>query len=129
MRQAAKIAFRENGWTALPYQFDAKALTALSTLNPHAGRGRRLINMSKLADLLPRGFKQVLSEFDYSPTPLRAVGFNKSAEANWSLPWHQDRLIAMAEKITDPALKNWSRKSGVWHCEPSASVLEQIAFA
>jgi len=85
--------------------------------------------MFELAESLPLDFKNALSEFGFNPTPLRAVGFNKSKEMNWSLPWHQDRIIAMAEKISHPDYKNWSRKSGIWHCEPKPAILGQMAFA
>ena len=34
----------------------------------------------------------------------------------------------MAEKTANPNFKNWSRKSGIWHYEPSPSVLAQMAF-
>ena len=85
--------------------------------------------MSEVAAKLPLGFKNALSEYGFNPMPLRAVGFKKSVESNWSLPWHQDRVVAMAEKIPHPDLKNWSCKSGVWHCEPAPSILARMAFA
>ena len=121
--------FQKKGWMRLPFQFDAVELQALSTLNPHIGRGQRLTNMSDMAAKLPSGFKVALSEFGFDPTPLRAVGFNKSIKSNWSLPWHQDRVIAIAEKTANPNFKNWSRKSGIWHCEPKPAILAQMAFA
>jgi len=85
--------------------------------------------MAVLASRLPESFKSELSQMGFNPAPLRALGFNKSSDENWSLPWHQDRVIAMPRKEPDPQFKNWSRKSGVWHCEPSADILEEIAFA
>ena len=121
--------FQEKGWVYLPYRFEARALSSLAPLGLHMGRGQRLTNMSALADKLPLGFKIDIAELGFNPTPLRAVGFNKSKEMNWSLPWHQDRIIAMAEKISHPDYKNWSRKSGIWHCEPKPAILGQMAFA
>ena len=85
--------------------------------------------MSALDLKLPLGFKSALTEFGFAPNPLRAVGFNKSFESNRSLPWHQDRIIAMDEKTSHPDYKNWSRKSGIWHCEPKPEILAQMAFA
>ncbi|MEP3655859.1 MAG: phytanoyl-CoA dioxygenase family protein [Litorimonas sp.] len=85
--------------------------------------------MIELSNTLPDGFKKSLAEFGFNASPLRAVGFNKSSDSNWSLPWHQDRVIAVPHKTDAPEFKNWSRKSGVWHCEPPAFVLAQIAFA
>lgn len=122
-------SLQQKGWARLPYQFEPHELDALSSLNPHIGRGQRLTDMPALASALPPGFNTALSEFGFNPAPLRAVGFHKSADANWSLPWHQDRVVAMPHKSESPDLKNWSRKSGVWHCEPSAEILAQMGFA
>lgn len=125
----AQATLQNTGWIYLPYRFDTDGLAHLSALNPHTGRGCRLTDMTALADALPFQFKACVSEFGFNPKPLRAVGFNKSNETNWSLPWHQDRVIAVAEKTSHTELKNWTRKSGVWHCEPTSAVLAQMAFA
>lgn len=58
----------------------------------------------------------------------RAVAFNKAEGRNWSLPWHQDRVVAVKEQLETPMAKNWSRKSGVWHCEPQETVLNSMLF-
>lgn len=60
--------------------------------------------------------------------PVRVVHFNKSKETNWAVPWHQDRVIAVKEKYEYAGYKNWSKKAGVWHCEPPISILEKILF-
>ena len=58
----------------------------------------------------------------------RLVSFNKSETANWQLPWHQDRVIAMDARIEDPRYQRWSCKAGIWHCEPPLEVLESMLF-
>lgn len=45
------------------------------------------------------------------------------------MPWHQDRVVIMAERNDDPAYTHWSKKDGVWHCEPPVTELNQMAFA
>ena len=60
--------------------------------------------------------------------PVRVVAFNKSESANWGVPWHQDRVIAVAEKADIPGYTNWTNKSGTWHCEPPKSVLDGMLF-
>lgn len=117
------------GWTRLSYQFSEQDLGGLSSLNIHEGRGRRLPNMPELDTVLPDGFKDSLRNLGFDTMPNRAVGFVKSKDHNWSLPWHQDRVVAMSEKSDNPAYKNWSRKSGVWHCEPETKILQDMAFA
>lgn len=61
-------------------------------------------------------------------TPVRALAFNKSAETNWAVPWHQDRVIAVKGKHTVDGFKNWTNKSGIWHVEPPVHILEAMVF-
>ncbi|MEL6839638.1 MAG: phytanoyl-CoA dioxygenase family protein [Pseudomonadota bacterium] len=60
--------------------------------------------------------------------PVRAVAFDKSPSRNWSIPWHQDRIIAVRERADIPGFSNWSNKDGVWHCEPHESILNRMLF-
>ena len=69
-----------------------------------------------LADILPGAFAT------------KATLFAKSEEKTWSLGWHQDRVIAVAEKQAVPGFVNWSRKSGVWHVEPPIEFLRMGVF-
>lgn len=50
--------------------------------------------------------------------PVRAILFDKSAEQNWSLGWHQDRTIAVKQRIDVDGFGPWSVKSGMIHVEP-----------
>jgi len=61
--------------------------------------------------------------------PVRFVAFNKSDGANWLVPWHQDRVIAVGEKHDVSGFSNWSQKSGTWHCEPPIDLLTSMLFA
>ena len=60
--------------------------------------------------------------------PVRFVVFNKSDSSNWLVPWHQDRVIAVAEKLDAEGYTNWSNKSGVWHCEAPIDLLSSMVF-
>jgi len=42
------------------------------------------------------------------------------------VPWHQDRIIAVARKTQVPGSHNWSHQAGVWHCEPPGEVLQRM---
>lgn len=120
--------FSAKGWVKLSYCLTAADLSELESFKPFEGRGRRLTDMEDVRSCLPNEMVAELSKFGFDSTPLRAVGFHKSKLSNWSLPWHQDRVVAMRERIDDPALTNWSRKNGVWHCEASENTLRQISF-
>jgi hypothetical protein len=53
---------------------------------------------------------------------VRAVMFDKTAERNWQVAWHQDRTIAVRERREVPGFGPWSVKGGVVHVEPPADI-------
>jgi ectoine hydroxylase-related dioxygenase (phytanoyl-CoA dioxygenase family) len=61
--------------------------------------------------------------------PVRAVLFDKSAETNWALGWHQDRTIAVRHKAPVHGFNHWTIKSGVPHVEPPFAIIETIVTA
>ena len=78
-----------------------------------------LANSKKLLDL-------VLHHTGGEPRPVRAIWFNKSAETNWLVAWHQDLAIAVRERIETPGFEAWSVKESVPHVQPPVEVLEQM---
>lgn len=54
--------------------------------------------------------------------PVRALLFDKSAASNWSLGWHQDRTIVVAERHDTAGFAPWSFKAGLHHVEPPPSL-------
>ncbi|MEM6475024.1 MAG: phytanoyl-CoA dioxygenase family protein [Pseudomonadota bacterium] len=59
-------------------------------------------------------------------SPVRAIAFNKSKNANWSLGWHQDRTIAVKRRQRVEGFDVWSIKDGLTHVEPPFSLLERM---
>ena len=57
---------------------------------------------------------------------VKATLFDKSPETNWRAQWHQDRTIAVAERLEVPGYGPWSTKVRVLHVEPPAAVLAQM---
>ena len=49
---------------------------------------------------------------------IRGLLFDKIPGANWQVPWHQDRLIAVCKRIDLPGWGPWSVKDGVQHVDP-----------
>lgn len=60
--------------------------------------------------------------------PTRVVSFSKSEQNNWSVPWHQDRVIAVSGKHSASGYSQWSRKGGIWHCELPVEILKKMLF-
>lgn len=54
---------------------------------------------------------------------VRALWFDKTAAANWLVPWHQDRTIAVRERRDAPDYGPWSVKQGTCHVEPPFALL------
>ena len=57
---------------------------------------------------------------------VNATLFDKSVETNWRVQWHQDRAIAVKERMAVPGYGPWSTKAGTLHVEPPAEVLAQM---
>ncbi|MBC8353893.1 MAG: phytanoyl-CoA dioxygenase family protein [Planctomycetes bacterium] len=57
---------------------------------------------------------------------VRAVFFDKIPDANWSLGWHQDSVIAVRERLDIEGFVAWSEKAGVWQVQPPADVLAKM---
>jgi hypothetical protein len=57
---------------------------------------------------------------------VRAIFFDKVAGANWSLFWHQDNVISVAQRMELPGFAGWSNKAGVWQVQPPAYVLANM---
>jgi hypothetical protein len=58
--------------------------------------------------------------------PVRVLLFDKTPAANWTLPWHQDRTIAVKARVDVDGFGPWTRKSGVVHVEPPVDILQAM---
>ncbi len=125
---ASALNVEADGAALFPAAFDMAAIDALRAhLDPLlSGRpGRRITGdlrhaiapMTRIAAGLigPKAF------------PVRAVAFDKSPGANWSVLWHQDRTIAVRERIEVDGFGPWSTKNGVQHVAPPMAILEGMA--
>ena len=60
------------------------------------------------------------------PFPVRSIFFDKTPEANWLVPWHQDLSIAVKQRLNVPGYDPWSMKDGVPHVQPPMEILEAM---
>jgi Phytanoyl-CoA dioxygenase (PhyH) len=76
--------------------------------------------------IAPRGQLGVLAAEEASEevVPVRVLLFDKTPAANWAVPWHQDRTIAVKARHEVAGFEPWSVKDGVAHVEPPISLLE-----
>ena len=111
---------------------DENFLTRIGNLLTSGSRpGRRLTDDAALSFLLGANNPITASVRTYLPNafPVRFVAFNKTDDVNWTVKWHQDRVIAVKKRHDLPGFFNWSKKSGVWHCEPPIDILKNMIFA
>jgi hypothetical protein len=110
-------------------QPDLAALESALSEVPPSRPGTRLVGNPVLSALLaPDGAigRHVADRLGPAARPVRALLFNKTAANNWSLPWHQDRTIAVRRRIATPGYENWTVKSGIQHVEPPITLLERM---
>ena len=90
-------------------------------------RVRNLLSRSKVVRSVAHDWRRQLEE--KLQTPLRAIRgilFDKVPLANWKVPWHQDRFLAVEQKVELPGYTGWTEKDGVPHVEPPTAVLEEM---
>lgn len=97
---------------------------------PEGRAGLRLAGNAALGELLgPSGaIGSRVDTLSGSPMqPVRAVLFDKRANGqNWALGWHQDRTIAVKERVDVAGFGPWSIKQGLVHVEPPFSLIERM---
>ena len=104
-------------------------LEDLFTRRLNKGPGTRLVGDPALLQLLCDGGNiDGIARAKLGPDvrPVRAVLFDKRQNANWSLGWHQDRTIAVREKVDCDGFGPWTRKAGITHVEPPFDYVERM---
>ncbi|HLG55316.1 MAG TPA: phytanoyl-CoA dioxygenase family protein [Vicinamibacterales bacterium] len=61
-----------------------------------------------------------------APVPFRAMLFDKSAESNWLVVWHQDTALPLRERVAGSEWGPWSEKSGVLYAHAPAWALDTV---
>ncbi len=107
---------------------DRRDLAALDKLGTNRQRPGARIPLDQSATDALSPVTRLIQNLDRDMVPVRLIAFDKTPETNWVLPWHQDRVIAVDAKHDVSGFHNWSRKHGVWHCEPPVSLLKHMLF-
>jgi hypothetical protein len=126
----------ETGFALVDELVAAEALPALRTevdrlLLESTGRGgaRNVLHKSPLLRELAMGgppAEVAATILGPEARPTKLTVFDKTPEANWKVPWHQDLIIAVAARAELPGFGPWSVKDGIPHVQPPAEVLESI---
>jgi len=126
------LTFSRDGAERFPAALSVSCVTGLlSEIGDHVPEcaGIRLHGIEKLRPFLdPAGPVGAIAASIMGPAarPVRAVLFDKTRSANWSLGWHQDRMIAVQRRIEMPGFGPWSVKQGLIHVAPPIELLESM---
>ncbi len=108
---------------------DSERQTLLAALGEVTGAGRRgLLGLPAVAVLArsERWLELARAHLPVEPRPVRAIYFDKSAEANWGVAWHQDLTIALQARVEMAGFGPWSVKEGIPHVQPPVDLLERM---
>jgi ectoine hydroxylase-related dioxygenase (phytanoyl-CoA dioxygenase family) len=125
----------ENGFTTInPYlNMDSVDLLIQAITDLHLSSGRAGIR--NLLELSPRIQKLAQSQeirdlvepiLGDSARVVKGILFDKQPGSNWKVPWHQDRTIAVKNRVEVPDYYPWSVKGGVHHVQPPTAILEKM---
>lgn len=120
-----ELDFAHDGAALFPDVFSAAGLQKLAAY-ASGDAGARLLGMT-LAEALTPATRIAAKLIGARARPVRAVMFDKTAERNWALGWHQDRTIAVQTRIDVEGFGPWTLKQGILHVAPPIDVLERMA--
>lgn len=132
IRRSAHLAFDGDGAQLFAQTLDGPACSrleiafaALPTSRPgvRIGEGLQLKPFLDKAGSIGAIAASVLGD---EARPVRAILFDKTAERNWALGWHQDRTIVVEDRIDTDGYGPWTVKSGLIQVEPPFEVLERM---
>lgn len=117
-----------DGAQLFPAAFTPARLAALEAVlgDPPAGPGSRLQPLPGLAEAVAPATALAAAILGPRARPVRATLFDKSAARNWALGWHQDRTIAVRNRVDTPGFADWTIKSGIAHVVPPIALLQRM---
>jgi ectoine hydroxylase-related dioxygenase (phytanoyl-CoA dioxygenase family) len=122
-----------NGFAVIPRVFNHDELRSLLVALSGAGKEvyaiRNLLETFPAVQDLAAGPKiraLVNPVLGRDAFPVRGILFDKTPDANWKVPWHQDLSIAVQERLSVDGFGPWSVKAGVVHVQPPREILEAM---
>jgi ectoine hydroxylase-related dioxygenase (phytanoyl-CoA dioxygenase family) len=124
-------SFEQDGYLHFSRALDEHDLARIEEIAAVEGPGVRLTatSLHPISDLLDaRGrVGSIVAELlGNAAFPVRAIMFDKNSAANWSLGWHQDRTICVAERIEVEGFGPWTVKQGQLHTQPPQNLLDRM---
>lgn len=122
--------FEGDGFLVVPDVFEAARCESLARgLKADGSPGSRNVLERQEVRALATALKHHAVVGQLLPTSAVAVQctvFDKSPQANWFVPPHQDTSIPVRERISHRECVGWSEKEGVPYVQPPTDVLESL---
>jgi Phytanoyl-CoA dioxygenase (PhyH) len=88
---------------------------------------RNLLELDFVRTLIAQArVRSLIDAFEPDSVAVRAILFDKNESANWTVPWHQDRSIAVRERVDIRGFGPWSIKAGIVHVQPPLEILRRM---
>lgn len=101
------------------------SLSSMEVAPGHRNLMQRVPDVAALAEL-PQILGLLKGLLGAEPFPVRSIFFDKTPEANWLVPWHQDLSISVKRRLDVPGYDPWSMKDGIPHVQPPMKILEAM---
>ncbi|HEY6991199.1 MAG TPA: phytanoyl-CoA dioxygenase family protein [Bryobacteraceae bacterium] len=131
----------QNGFAVVPDVIDRQKVDALLCAISKADDGNAVRRRSgvyairNLLDLVPAVAELSTSQkvigiareaLGPDTVPVKGTLFDKTPDANWLVPWHQDLTICVNSRVDADGYGPWTIKAGVINVQPPVSVLERM---
>ena len=129
----SELSFTLHGAQLFPAAIGSQALREIKTILAELPSDQAGIRIHGIAPLRPYlsalgPIGAVAASLLGEPClPVRAILFDKTPGANWSLPWHQDRTIVVEERVEVAGFGPWTTKGGLLHVAPPFDILSAMA--
>ncbi|OUJ72965.1 hypothetical protein BXP70_16245 [Hymenobacter crusticola] len=137
---AAQLAAQ--GCAVLPDVFDADEVRGLlqivDTATGSSSNFRRTQDLFAIRNLLgeipalqgllftPKLRQLLAALFPITPYLTKAIYFDKPAQSNWLVAWHQDLMISVDKRLEIPHFGPWTDKKGDISVQPPRDISENI---
>ena len=106
---------------------DSSAATATLVRRGVVFARRNLLTLPAIREFIASdAVRRLIDHLAPGYVAVRGILFDKTGDANWTVPWHQDRSIAVAAREDTPGFGPWSTKAGVVHVQPPVAVLQSM---
>lgn len=124
--------FEQDGYVNLPEVISLPIITDILrevTILINEGKkhaSRAVLNLPSVKRLISETASTINEFSGMESFPVRGIYFDKTRDANWKVPWHQDLSITVKEKMIADGFSGWSMKDNIVQVQPPEEILERM---